>query len=46
MRITHHRLIGLNTLMVIEMIKQKDLPIPENINLDKDFGCIRTTAKR
>lgn len=35
MRITHHWLIGLNTLMVIEMIKQKDLPIPENINLDK-----------
>jgi len=34
MKIPHHRLIGLNTLMVIEKIKEENLPIPENIKLD------------
>lgn len=34
MKIAHHRLIGLNTLIVIEKIKEDNLPIPENIKIE------------
>jgi len=35
MKINHHRLIGLNTLMVIEKIKQNNLPVPKELSLDR-----------
>ncbi len=46
MKVNHHRLIGLNTLMVIDMIKKNGLPVPANINLDNILNIFRPRRKQ
>lgn len=46
MKVNHHRLIGLNSLMVIEMIKKNGLPVPRNLDLANILNILGRQRKQ
>jgi len=46
MRLLHHQLIGLNTLIIMEIIKEKELKLPEEIKVDEVLTLLGRKQKK